>query len=183
MSGEKTVIIHIGGEKTGTTAIQESLYWSERQLRKAYGVIYPRKVPLNAHTNHKPIPAAFLPPNKIDFVPGEYRQTLDQIENGLRALADRGRAIVLSAEHFSSRLDPEKISALRSLIARALPAHRARIIFYVRNQVSLYGAAISQHIKATGFSPLTPERVSPDGPFFNHHILASNWSISSEETI
>ncbi len=137
----RTCIIHIGLHKTGTTAIQRTLFEHRRQLLAA-GIDYPG-IPgstervrahhglandLGLRTKHRPFGVSDL----------------------ARAIeASSAPYMVLSSEDLSSPVDPGKVADLIALIGRSFD--KIRIAVVVRPQVDLYNSAYTHAVQTFGF--------------------------------
>lgn len=168
------LLLHIGGEKTGTTSLQAFLSKNSRLLMDRYGILYPVSGPLSLNDGHFPVVSAFLEPEKCAFVPPAKRLAPADVSEALADLCrgKKPRLVVLSAEHFSSRLEKPSIRSLAS----AIPLPRTRILFYVRRQSDLAVSSFSSALRSGVRWWLTADRVSPDNRFFNHLAVADDWA-------
>lgn len=168
------LLLHIGGEKTGTTSLQAFLAKNSRLLMERYGILYPVSGPLSLNDGHFPVVSAFLEPEKCAFVPPAKRLTPAAVSEALTDLCRKRqpRLVVLSAEHFSSRLEKPSIRSL----AQAIPLPRTRIMFYVRRQSDLAVSSFSSALRSGVRWWLTADRVAPGNRFFNHLAVADDWA-------
>ncbi len=127
-----SILLHIGTEKTGTTALQHWLHRNARTLWRRHRILYPRQRRLAQGCAHHPLSAALLPPQSRDFLSGAGEARAIQLYAELDQLIRRSgaRQVVLSAEHLSSRLDADGIQRLRAM----LHGHDVRVVAYVRWQ-------------------------------------------------
>ncbi|MCJ9429804.1 hypothetical protein [Kordiimonas marina] len=149
----KTAYLHIGGEKTGTTALQNFLALNRGKLAKA-GVVYPESP---GGQNHMLLAkyaqadfsnAGFLKnfriPDKaaLEALHRDFRRAfLDEVT----AAAKGADTLVLSSEHCQSEVrrpkDARRLAALLHEVAEDV-----RIVFYIRRQdeiaVSLFSTAL-----------------------------------------
>lgn len=145
MSSGRLVSVHIGGPKTGSTAVQAFLSRSLATLRDR-GVLYP-DVCLRGFGHHD---LAFL-------VGGGYPVWATPQERGLESLAlDLDRAlmseslhVVLSSEDFFLYPRPE---VLKALIDRKEHGRRTQIIVYIRRQDQMAVSWYNQAVKAQGYA-------------------------------
>ncbi|HMK90324.1 MAG TPA: hypothetical protein VK446_11920 [Methylocystis sp.] len=137
-SGRKKVILHIGLEKTGTTSFQRFCFENSRVLR-ARGVLYPTQslaFSRRSH-NHASLVAAYLEGTgyvDLDMTPSwrGREETLASLRQEIEAA--QAPTILLSAEHFSSRLTPVEIGRLAAdfadcdcVVAIVVRAHEPRV--------------------------------------------------------
>jgi hypothetical protein len=138
------------------------------------GVLYPVSGPLSFGNGHFPVPSAFAEPASCEFVPPPNRLRPANVSRMLSNLA-RTRAprlIVLSAEHFSSRLLRPGIERL----AEAVAPLSTRILFYVRRQDELAVSAHSTFLSCGGRHRFDPAEISLEMRYFNHLTVADDWA-------
>lgn len=174
----KTILLHIGTEKTGTTSLQKFFSINKDMLAKG-GIWYPDSEKLDyCHRNaHFPLAAAlfdqcpdFVTPAKHHNADVLYKKLLQDFE------AREETGLLLSAEHFSSRCSqPRMIARLRKL----LKGFNVQVLFYVRPQHELLLSAYSTFLKSGGQKTLeevSRERwLKPEGIYFNYLRLAQRW--------
>jgi hypothetical protein len=164
----KTIYLHIGCEKTGTTSIQHFLA-SNRQALKAQGIAYPY-LGLNT-TAHLNLAASINSvqnksqgvdyyPNKNVSVEKEWAQ-LKHFYNETDC-----QTIILSAEHFSSRLKKSGIHMLKTQLDQLGDNLKVKVLVYIRRQDWFIESSYSTAVKAGSTS------VFED--FFNANLLATN---------
>lgn len=142
------VILHIGTEKTGTTSIQH-LMFKNRQTLLTKGVVYPNLGPRkDAHfdlvnTLH-PLDNGgrfmeFLGPanHSADFLWGKLQECISEHSE---------KTIVLSAEHFSSRLRENALKYMSDFFKKLNIS--PEIIIYLRPQADYIESSYSTEIKA-----------------------------------
>ena len=174
----KSIVIHIGTEKTGTTSLQRFFALNADILGEA-GIWYPTgdKVPYCHHDGHFPLAASlfdkcpdFVPPHKHFGADKLFAQLLGDFE------AREESALLLSCEHFSSRCShPKMIQRLRKLLGK----YHVRILLWVRPQHELLLSAYSTFLKTGGKKTLeevSRERwLKTEGIYFNYLRLAQRW--------
>jgi hypothetical protein len=172
---ERTLYLHIGSEKTGTSSLRQFLANNSEQLNRA-GFTYftENKLYYSEHRNaHSPIVASFFhePP---DFVfPSEHVPNQDMLSRFKKDLSNEERNVILSSEHFSSRLTSrDHIEKLRD----ALDAFDVYIIFYMREQYELYYASYSTAIINGRREKLTDDPVHIDNGYLNYYKLLEPWA-------
>ena len=176
-TNHKTLYLHIGSEKTGTTSIQFALTTYSEALRQSHGVYYPVRTPLFLDTAHFPLIGGFLEPDELDFVPPPRRLSIADVRQSLQLLAaEKCHSMILSAEHFSSRLPFSKLAILKDILKEALPDYSVKIIYYVRSQPSLHCSRISTFVKAFGTDWPKPKDIKSDDRYYNYLHVASEWA-------
>lgn len=169
----KQVFLHIGGEKTGTSTLQSFLTRNASRLKRS-GFYYPCEASniCFASMAHLPV-AACLIDEKVEFVSEESRRTLPFVLRVLtRVVAATRGAVVLSCEHFSSRLmQKRQLVALRN----ALPADEIKVIYYIREPSELALAAWSTGIRCGGRHSFNVNDVTPERRYYNHLETLKLW--------
>ena len=174
----KTLILHIGCEKTGTTSIQQFLAREREDLMSA-GVLFP-VVPAGgaAEPNHKMLTLCVRSSNVDDLratVPDVDKKIADFEVEFADEIAKSGcNTVVLSNEHCSSRLvQIEEIRALKSLLEKF--AETIEIIVYIRRQDKMVQSLYSTYIKSGGTEKFKfPENIND--PMLNYQLLLDRWS-------
>lgn len=163
---KKTLYIHIGCEKTGTTSIQNVLADNRSELLKQ-GTFYPELGKLKFA--QIVLPAALQPLDtpdrpRADYYPGNENIDTDTIWNGFIKLAQENadKNIILSAEHFSSRTHEQGLQYLSKKMQQLLPLFNIKVVVYLRRQDKFMESTYSTIIKAGG-------RLSFDA-FYNAHL-------------
>ena len=153
----KKCILHIGTEKTGTTAIQEYLKHNRDALRK-HGIYYP----IAADTAHSSlwefVAIAHHEPWLQDTgrelgitdqaSQADFRDTLRDKLDAEFEKANSADTLIISSEHFQSRLHLEdEIRDLRAFLERW--AERFEILVYFRRQDELALSLLSTRLKSS----------------------------------
>jgi len=145
----KTLIIHVGPRKTGTTTIQIALLHNQDRLLKN-GVLVPeigRGYPDSAAQHN-------LAWELLNY--NAYKRDLGNWEDLLKFLENRTeQKVILSSEVFSS-LDVEKISKIREYLKQ----YDVKIITYLRRQDQAFQSIWAQNTK-------TGESEKVNGDFYN----------------
>ena len=169
-----SAFLHIGGEKTGTTTLQHFLSQNAALLKQA-GVYYPCSADNICFDGHAHFPvAACLIDGEVEFVSVKRQRTLPSVLNELTrmCMANDG-ALILSCEHFSSRLDsPQQLLRLRD----ALPTDEIKIVFYAREPSKLALAAWSTSILCGARHNFTADAITPQDRYFNHLQTLDLWA-------
>lgn len=173
------LILHIGSEKTGTTAIQHFLA-DNRALLKQQGYYYPSTdfcdfahfslvAPFHSLDNNGK-PLEFIPKNN---------QTSYEVWEPIKEIfeEDKDAKVIISAEHFSSRLKEKGIEALKQMIDWVNPNLDVEIVYYVRRQDEYFESWYSTHVKAGG--TLTVDEAFKmrlnQKWFYDHYFIVSHW--------
>ena len=137
----KYAYLHIGLEKTGTTSLQACLKKNEKQLEEAgFSYFCDDSKPYFSGLAHAPLAGCFHA-ECPKFIPEKKFGSPPDVLGPLREDGERcPHHIILSSEHFSSRLhEREMLKALQD----ALPGRKMKIICYLRRQDHMALAAFS----------------------------------------
>jgi hypothetical protein len=183
------LILHIGTEKTGSTAIQQHLL-ENRDSLTARGV---RVCESLGSGNHRALVAAFMPVGAEDdylralaFDSEEARaawrsETLDAFRKEVDAARDACDTLVVSSEHFHSRLlQPVSVQALADFLQ---PLFRdIEVLVYLRRQDEMALSFYSEKLRA-GYVPpdILPlrnvqRRKAGLPPYFDFEGLLDRWA-------
>lgn len=174
-------ILHIGTEKTGTTAIQAYLAGNRAELREA-GFIYSS---LPDGENHAALAIYAQDDDRIDDMRigagvdtpeklAAFRESVEQIMADEVAAAPNG-VFIYSSEHCQSRLvNPSEIERLYNLLRRSFKD--IVVLVYLRRQDQV---AVSRHSTAmkagnTGAKLIDPPTI--DRRFYDYEALLARWS-------
>ena len=168
------IILHIGGEKTGTTSLQAALTKNARLLFNRSGLLYPTDRPFFDHNGHFPLAGAFLDRSASEFLHSHLRRPPDALHRALDSLIARRhpKTVVFSAEHFSSRYRRPQLVKL----AEFLSPHPVTVVFYVRAQDELALSAFGSGLMAGERRWFHPDAVKVDNRYFNHSLVADDWA-------
>lgn len=147
------VVIHIGTEKTGSTAIQDYLHRNQRALIENHGVLVPTTLGRGTSVN---LAAACQLSEKPDSLrkmrhlrsPDDVNQYYIKLAAQCRAEIEQHqpKQLLLSCENFSSRL--RTVDEVRKLQAFVEPyASSIQILIYLRRQDSMIRSAYTTKIK------------------------------------
>ncbi|WP_282167763.1 hypothetical protein [Shewanella japonica] len=177
------VIIHIGTEKTGTTSIQKCLQKNRQTLAKQ-GIIYPH---IGSRDDaHFDLVNALHPLDNN----GRYMEFLPEVEHEQDfywdALAkcitvNQGKTIVLSAEHFSSRLREKALSYMKAFFDKL--NIKPDIVIYLRPQEGYIESSYSTSVKSGSELTFAQAFASHEQQAFryNYHKLLGLWSSHFEQ--
>jgi hypothetical protein len=134
----KTLYLHVGFHKSGTSALQETFAAQRDELQKA-GVLYPS---IGRKAHHRIAWALTQKPWGWKKRGGEV--TAFKHFTKMAKLINRSKSpkIVLSSEFFSE-LTPEKIQ----LIASAIKGREVKVLFTLRPLAKLLGSSYQQYLK------------------------------------
>ncbi|WP_404713057.1 DUF6473 family protein [Sphingomonas sp. MMS24-J13] len=175
-------ILHIGTEKTGTTAIQAYLAGNRAELRQA-GIIYSS---LPNGENHTALAMYAQDDDLTDDLrmgagidtPGKlaaFRETVEQIMADEVAAAAPNSVFIYSNEHCQSRLiNPGEVERLYTLLRRFFKD--IVVLVYLRRQDQVAVSHYSTVMKAgyTGVHVIDPPMI--DRRFYDYDALLARWS-------
>lgn len=152
MNKKRTLYLHIGMPKTGTTTIQQTLAKNSKKLRSE-GYAYPSKPPFNHSYNFSPI---FMnaPSRSIHFKRLEL-ETEKEIALEIKKLKDHWASLfrknkdvnfIISAEGLTS-YNEEEAKKLHSFSSSFY--EKVKVVVYVRNPISAIKSNWQQRIKST----------------------------------
>ncbi len=178
------LILHIGTEKTGTTALQHWLRDQREQLAR-FGVGLPSTL---GPTNHRRLPTSCFDPDRVDdFVIRSGLATDQQLRMATyrrwqadfarETLASEYPTWLVSSEHLSSRLTRGcELARLQSLLAAL--GRSVEVILYIRDPLQTAISAWSTLVINGGF-PLESLPKPSDRLLVskcNHRLLIKRWS-------
>lgn len=194
MIGFKSIILHIGTEKTGTSAIQSFLRMNARVLSRE-GIIYTDGLDRTGGSQWEFVGIAHNAPWEIDVGRGLGLGTVEdqvKLREQLTCVLDREAAkasgtdhLLISAEHFHSRLRrPAEIARLKGFLENWTDSFR--IIVYFRRQDRVQVGFLSTRAKSgeTKLTPLIPG--TREGPtyYFSYDQVYDRWAtVFGEESM
>jgi hypothetical protein len=176
----KTIYFHIGCEKTGTTSIQHFLAKNRKKLAEQ-GIAYP----LLGH--HKfaqlNLPASIdfrVKGNQpVDYYPGKNLDPDHEWDVFLNfCRTTECSSIVVSAEHFSSRLNKAGIQFIHAKLQLLGAQFSWKFVIFIRRQDWFLESSYSTAIKAGGtqsFDEFFPVHLAAR-PRYDFDLLLSNWA-------
>ena len=151
------VVLHIGTEKTGSTAIQAYLRENQRALREAHGTLIPAALGgaaathLAAACQRRETPDALRSARGLDTLEAvlAYSNTLaGQLREELASA--QPDQLLLSCENFTSRLQTrEEVEALRDFLQPF--AASVKVVVYLRDQVDMITSSYTTKVR-NGFT-------------------------------
>ena len=174
-----TLYIHIGHEKTGTTTIQR-FFHDNRVKMKESGLLYPEI----GHQN---------------FVQSALVNCIHDLDNGCfleffpkgvnvdphkewGALVNMAKVwqknILISSEHFMSRLGRAGITFIKDYLAKNLPEYDIKIISFLRRQDEMFISRLSTLAKAGAKAPyqVWKDQVLQKNIYYDYLNLIGRWS-------
>ncbi len=167
------IILHIGGEKTGSSYLQRFLHRNASALLRKHRILYPKSSALLHRQAHFPLVASLLHRVDCDFMGERPSRPAGELFARLDALiaSKRPEIAVLSAEHFSSRLERPVIAALAERLAK----YQVSVVFYVRRQDELAISRLSTTLKCGERDWLCLDDINPDNRYYNPLQVIDDW--------
>lgn len=148
----KTIYLHIGAEKTGTTSIQRYCK-NNRDKLLSEGLLYPQTISGSELPGHFALAASTIkkvePGKAVDFMAEdgvdfdiEWENIRCQVEE------EREKNVLISCEHFSSRMRDQHVAILKSKLNEIFPDFKFRVLIALRRQDQLFESAYSTSIKS-----------------------------------
>jgi hypothetical protein len=174
--GCREIFLHIGTEKTGTTAIQRTGNRARNQLRKD-GVCYPATPGDDWHYKLALYTTGDLALRQLAGLHADaaWQGFQKSFPDKLRTEIKRSgcRRVVLSSEHLSSRIrDRSQVQQIADLLQ---PLGRVKVVCYVRPQHELFLGANSTFVKAGGTHFRNPP-TDDTNPFYNYEVMLDPWA-------
>jgi hypothetical protein len=164
---QKTIILHIGAHKTGTTAIQ-SFFAANRETFAANGLLYPAAGIPSGSAGHHCVPWAF----------GRGRRHTAAVVDSFQALKKEIRASVADTVLLSSE-ELERQNCPTGRIARDLElgAGKCIIVLFVRRQDELIASAYAEQVKQGRHFPALSDFVDAQLKLRrgDYHALLMSW--------
>lgn len=181
--GRMNLVLHIGTEKTGTTLLQSWLY-NNRQALSENGIFLSDRI---QKPNNRKLVGYFV--QRLDdwcrqqgITTREQRSRffdgfLKDFEAELRAAEPNHHTMIITSEHFHSRLRaPEEMKKLKNFLDRNFAT--VTVLCYFREQSQMAKSAYSTTVRvaSSATSEQFFEKVSPDNYYFNFLEIGRNWS-------
>src|SRR6185312_15363909 len=168
-----TIIFHVGFEKTGTDSFQRFCKDNYRLLRR-YSVLYPMNNLAFASYNHAALVACYLPYRDFS-IQARRRERTDVVRSLRREIdASDARAVLISAEHLSSRFGEAEIRKLVSDFSD----YECRIAIVVRDHLARARSAYAQTIISGRFLTIDEfcgELARPDNKYARYRETIEPW--------
>ena len=178
----KRCILHIGTEKTGSSSIQAFLNQNRKTLLKD-GILYPHTSIGGSQWEFvaltHPCPWTMDVGEALKIEDAESRETFKMLflENLKRQAAQspEGQTLLISSEHFHSRLEEDAIEALKSILDTFAESYE--IVVYFRRQDQLAVSHFTTQIKS-GYSGsgMNLQHHSVNDRYYNFDQLVTRWS-------
>lgn len=176
-------ILHIGTEKTGSTQLQHWLFENKSSLSRA-GVA--QSLVSGPRSNRKL--AGFFQENLDNYFNQNgvysleekdkfYKSFRDDFYRELDALSRDHHILLLTSEHFHSRLT--EVSEVQSVADFLLPCFsELEIVVYLREQSALRKSLYSTALRAGHASSISEfqRHVPLDSPYYNYNNFLGKWS-------
>lgn len=172
----RTVVFHIGLEKTGTTSLQHFCA-DNTDLLQRHGLLYPTRNKGFGLYNHGDLAAAYLDDRPQDFTLTTARVASRQdVVASVLAEIDRNDAptVLVSSEHLSSRFDAAKAA----LLAQDFAAFDTRIAVTIRNHEARFFSSYSTYVWGGGVMDLETyahHMLRPDDTYFRIGATIALW--------
>lgn len=181
MSSRRRAILHLGGEKTGSTTLQRTLA-ANRPALAAEGILYSaaagtdNHVLLALHATEGQGTADLRAMAGLSDA-AAFAAFLHDFPDRLRAEADASDAhlVIYSNEHLSSRLrNAAAVERVRALLAPV--AAEVRVVYYARPQQELVLAGWSTMLKSGSAERFALDRLLHHGTLLDHAALVERWA-------
>ena len=160
MADAKKYILHIGTNKTGTTAIQDYLFNNKENLKKE-GVIYPSTGIQNfAHHNLARVMIG-KPPSEVGL-PTDWFQTLKKECEGFET-------VIISSEVFHTIDDPKRLT-------KFFPSGKTEIIIYLREHLAYLTSWYQQAVQLRNITSKFSEFVELTYTQLNFMEIIDKWT-------
>ena len=176
----RSLYLHIGTEKTGSTTLQNFLAVNEELLNlhnftyccdpeKSY---YSQADPIINFGAHFPLAACFST-DCPDYIQESKFKASDIVLDELKKdLEDESKNVIISAEYFSSRVRSiEDIFKLKT----ALASHNVKVVVYIRPQYDLFCAAYNTSIITGRRDKFRISEANLNNEYFNYALLIEPW--------
>jgi hypothetical protein len=175
----KTVYLHIGYSKTGTTAIQRFLFESRNWLKSNHRILYPQSVFNQNHSfNHQNLSHSILKGTKKDFPqyikPQNYPNDPDLFWNKLiNEIEDCNcTRIIISSEAFIRfRGHPNLIKKVKYY----LKEYNVKIVCYLRRQDDFFESGYNQRVKSDFYTDSIKQFIYLRFKAINYNSDLSEW--------
>lgn len=153
---QKTILLHIGTAKTGSTSIQKWLAGAQKK-----GRLNPVSYPLWDHSpNHQRLVSLYLPyerlplPMRHAYGPAgkHYERTREHYKKFLFQRLDRANHAVLSGESFSGLMSSQQATQLRMDLEK-VGFRKFHVVIYVRDPADFYLSGVQQNLKMSAMPP------------------------------
>jgi hypothetical protein len=186
MTAGRLAILHIGGEKTGSTTLQATLAANRGALADR-GILYSL---VAGRTNHHGLAlyategrhASDLRDAQGLGEDAAFAAFMEGFPDRLRreAEASGARILVFSSEHLSSRVvTVGEVARIRALLDTL--AEGVRVVFYARPQEELVAAGWSTMLKSGATDPFDPDRLLRSGTPLDHAAVVERWCTAFPE--
>jgi hypothetical protein len=143
----RRIVFHIGLERTGTTWLQNYCYENRRRLSEV-SILYPSEHYGFMRTNHVGLVANYLSAELHDyFIHARPNHNCLAVKSLISEInTSKARNVILSSEHFSSRLKLWQIKEL----ANDFCDFNVTIIVFLRDHISRFFSSYATHVASGG---------------------------------
>lgn len=183
----RTLYLHIGTEKTGTTFLQAVLF-RNRELLHSQGFHF---LQCAGEKNNRALPAICIDEEENDEYLKqigicsfeqklEFRAKLErELDEELTSLPDSIHSVIISSEHFHSRTNtPSEIQRVHDLLSPYFSD--IKIICYLREQAETFASLYSTVIKGgTTIADAFDRQMAKCNPwnhYYNYYAMLCKWS-------
>lgn len=155
MSG-KTIVLHIGLHKTGTSSIQETLA-ANRPLLVERGLLYPASLPAN-HSNFvynafASAPEAYHANRARGLTREEIAaRTARSLEALRREVAETACGTIVFSAEDACTLKADEVARMQAFLADLAPSPTLRVLLYTRHPVDYVASAVQENVKGNGLT-------------------------------
>ena len=166
----KTIYLHIGVPKTGSSTIQKGLYHNRKRLKR-HGFLYPQSGLIG--TNHKNIffELTSMEDHRTKFIP----QSGNLLDLAQEITDTRFKKIIISAEHFAL-FSSSQINTLQ----QALSPFATKVVVYLRRQDQVIQSGWSQNAKRLvtkkSLDQNIDEEISTNKSVYHYDYLLNKWA-------
>lgn len=168
----RTLTIHIGAPKTGSSYVQRLLYDNRQALLRDQGILYP-EVSLRGFGHHD---LAFLTGGGYPDWAIPQDRPLEALQADLhKAVSAHDGSIVLSSENFYLFPDPAQLKHLL-LQTGASTGREIHILVYIRRQDDAHESWYNQTVKAQGAAHTIDECINRHFGLWDYHARLERWA-------
>ncbi|QIA64456.1 hypothetical protein GT360_13570 [Vibrio astriarenae] len=174
-----TLYIHIGHEKTGTTAIQRFCA-NNREKLEEYGVLYP-SIGYQDFVHSSLVNCIHDLDNNtfLEFFPEGVDTEPENVWGELvKNAASWDKDILISSEHFISRLREKGVEYIKAYLKANLPKYQVKIIAFLRRQDECYVSRLSTLSKAGAVQGVNfwESEVLNKNIYYDYYTLMKLWA-------
>ncbi|QFT53790.1 hypothetical protein [Microbulbifer sp. THAF38] len=173
----KTIYLHIGHEKTGTTSIQNFLA-ENRSALDSEGFIYP-EIGFQNEVHSSLVNSIHSLDNgrELEFAPPGYGDPDKEWGELIKLKNCDVENVILSSEHFISRLRVNGINFVKSFFEKNFQEYKIKIVVFLRRQDDCFTSRLSTLAKAGASQPYDfwLKEVLNKGVYYDYSKLLRPW--------